>query len=299
MTRSAALALLGLAVSCRGGTSQAAVRFDGAQALRWVEYQVAAGPRIPNTPPHRAIGSWLEAELRQRADSVEVQTFTHVTGTGDTLRLRNLIARFRPGDPNRVLFFTHWDSKPQAPQDPDPARRSQPVPGANDGASGVAVLLGVADELKRTPPTVGVDLLFVDGEDYGTFEGTAPDNLLGSRYFATHLPAGYRPLYAVLLDMVGDKDQQFPQEGYSLERAPEIVERVWTAAEDLGLGRVFQPVRGMAIQDDHMPLLEAGIHAIDIIDFDYPAWHTTADTPDKVSARSLANVGRVVLSLVR
>jgi glutaminyl-peptide cyclotransferase len=173
------------------------------------------------------------------------------------------------------------------------------VPGANDGASGVAVLLEVADQLKRTPPTVGVDLLFVDGEDYGSFEGDFPDNLLGSRYFAAHLPVGYRPLYAVLLDMVGDRDQAFPQEGYSLERAPEIVDRVWMAAEELGLGRVFRPVRGMAIQDDHLPLLDAGIHAIDIIDFDYPPWHTTADTPDKVSATALANVGRVVLYLVR
>lgn len=298
MTRAATLVLLGLAASCRGGTSQAP-RFDGAQALRWVEYQVAAGPRIPNSAPHRAIGAWLEAELRRRADSVEVQTFTHVTAAGDTLRLRNLFARFRPADPNRVLFFAHWDSKPDASQDPDPAKRSLPVPGANDGASGVAVLLGVADELKRTPPTVGVDLLFVDGEDYGGFEGTAPDNLLGSRYFATHLPAGYRPLYAVLLDMVGDKDQAFPQEGYSVDRAPEIVDRVWTAAEELGLGRVFRPVRGIPISDDHIPLLEAGIHAIDIIDFDYPYWHTTADTPDKISAVSLANVGRVVLYLVR
>jgi glutaminyl-peptide cyclotransferase len=109
MTRSAALALLGLAVSCRGGTSQGTVRFDGAQALRWVEYQVAAGPRIPNTAPHRAIAAWIEAQLRRRADSVEVQAFTHVTEAGDTLQLRNLIGRFRPSDPNRVLFLAHWD----------------------------------------------------------------------------------------------------------------------------------------------------------------------------------------------
>jgi len=298
MIRSAALALLGLAVACRG-SSQAAPPFDGEQALRWVEHQVAAGPRIPGTAPHRAVGDWLLAELRRRADTVEVQTFTHVTASGDTLPLRNFIARFRPRERDRVLFLTHWDSKPHAEQDPDPAKRALPVPGANDGASGVAVLLGVADQLHRTPPSLGVDLLFVDGEDYGTFEGDAPDNLLGSRYFAAHLPPGYQPLYAVLLDMVGDRDQSFPQEGYSVERAPEVVERVWQTAEDIGLGRVFRPVQGIALTDDHIPLLLAGIHTADVIDFDYPAWHTTADTPDKVSAQSLANVGKVVIALVR
>jgi len=298
MMRSAALALLALPIACRG-SSQSAPPFDGEQALRWVQYQVAAGPRIPGTPPHRAVGDWLLAELRRRADTVEVQVFTHVTVTGDTLPLRNFIARFRPREHDRVLFLAHWDSKPHAEQDPDPAKRTLPVPGANDGASGVAVLLGVADQLKRTPPSVGVDLLFVDGEDYGSFQGDAPDNLLGSRYFATHLPPGYMPLYAVLLDMVGDSDQAFPEEGYSVERAPEVVERVWQTAEDIGLGRVFRPVQGIALTDDHIPLLQAGIHTADVIDFDYPPWHTTADTPDKVSARSLANVGKVVLALVR
>ena len=298
MMRSPVLALLSLALACRG-SSQAAPPFDGEQAFRWVEYQVAAGPRIPGTAAHRAIGDWLLAQLRQRADTVEVQAFTHVTEAGDTLPLRNFLARFRPGAGDRVLFLAHWDSKPHAEQDPDPAKRDLPVPGANDGASGVAVLLGVADQLKRTPPSLGVDLLFVDGEDYGRFEGDAPDNLLGSRFFATHLPSGYHPLYAVLLDMVGDRDQAFPQEGYSVENAPEVVDRVWQTAEDIGLGRVFRPVQGIALTDDHIPLLQAGIHAIDVIDFDFPWWHTTEDTPDKVSARSLANVGKVVLALVR
>lgn len=284
------------AAACRGGAQQAPP-FDGAQALRWVEHQVAAGPRIPNTPAHRAIGLWLEQELRARADSVEVQEFTHVTEAGDTLHLRNVLARFRPSDPSRVLFLSHWDSRPRADQEEDPSRRAQPVPGANDGASSTAVLLGVADALKRTPPSVGVDLLFVDGEDYGDFDG--PDVLLGSRYFARHLPAGYRPLYAVLFDMVGDRDQRFLQEEYSLQGAPEVVERVWTAAEEIGLSRVFRDQRTGGIVDDHVPLLEAGLRAIDVIDMDYPYWHTTADTPDKISARSLENVGKLALYLVR
>jgi Zn-dependent M28 family amino/carboxypeptidase len=113
------------------------------------------------------------------------------------------------------------------------------------------------------------------------------------------LPPGYRPLFAVVFDMVGDRDQQFEQEGYSLDGAPEVVERVWTTAEEIGLGRVFRPRRGISLTDDHIPLLRAGIHAIDVIDFDYPYWHTTSDTVDKVSAASLANVGRLALALVR
>lgn len=298
--RAAAGAALALAIGCRG-SSLASQQFDGRQALRWVEHQVAAGPRIPNTAAHRAIGDWLVAELRTRADSVEVQEFTHVAQAGDTLHLRNVIARFRPADPNRVLYVSHWDSRPRADQDPDQAKRLLPVPGANDGASSTAVLLGVADAFKRAPPSVGVDLVFVDGEDWGDFDG--PDVLLGSRHFARNLPAGYRPLFAVVWDMVGDRDQVFEQEGYSLDRAPEVVERVWTAAEDLGLRRVFRARRGGYVTDDHVPLLEAGLRAIDVIDLEYGPnnsyWHTTADTPDKLSAESLANVGRVALALVR
>ncbi len=303
MTRSGLLVLLALASACRGGSSQASQHFDGAQAMRWVEYQVAAGPRVPGTPGHLAIGAWIESEARRSADSVEVQAFDHVTTHGDTLHLRNIIVRFRPQDPGRVLYVTHWDTRPTADEDPDPARRGTPIPGANDGASGVAAMLGVIAELKRQPPTVGVDIVFVDGEDYGNFGNEAQDVLIGTKYFAQHLPAGYRPLFAVLWDMIGDRDQRFDQEGYSLDRAPEVVDRVWSTAEDIGLRRVFRPRRGIYITDDHIPLLEAGIRIIDVIDFDYGPnngyWHTTQDTPDKLSAESLANVGRLALALVR
>jgi glutaminyl-peptide cyclotransferase len=289
--------VVALGAACSGGSS-AAQQFDAAQAMRWVEYQVAAGPRVPGMPGHRAIAEWLERELRARADSVEIQAFSHVTVTGDTLSLRNIIARFRPGASDRVLYVTHWDTRPIADSDPDPAKRQTPIPGANDGASGTAMLLEVADVLKRYPPTVGVDLLFVDGEDYGSFDGAGADVLLGARYFSQHLPAGYRPLFAVLWDMVGDRDQQFYQEGNSLDRAPEVVERVWTTAEALHLGRFFRPERGLNITDDHIPLLEAGLRAIDVIDIDYPPHHTMADTPDKVSEASLEHVGRVALALL-
>ena len=300
MRRLAAAALAAFGFACHGSQSEAQ-RFDAAQAMSWVRYQVAAGPRVPGQPGHRLIGDWLERELRARAESVEVQAFTHVTVAGDTLAMRNIIARFRPTDPNRILYVTHWDTRPTAENEPDTTRRHEPIPGANDGGSGTALLLGVADALKKAPPSVGVDLLFVDGEDYGSFEADSlKDVLIGARYFAKHLPAGYRPLFAVLWDMVGGRDQQVYEEGYSLERAPEVVERVWSAAEELHLGAMFRPVNGGYITDDHVPLLEAGIRAIDVIGFEnYRQWHhTLEDTPDKLSESSLADVGRLALALL-
>lgn len=306
MRRVAGALLLGVA-ACRGGASEAQ-QFDGALAHRFVEHMVAAGPRVPNTPAHRAIGDWLVAELRQRADSVETTEWVHVTRRGDTLHLRNIMARFRPAEASRVLYVSHWDSRPRSDQDPDEAKRALPTPGANDGGSSTAMLLALADELKKRGPAVGVDLLFVDGEDWGFFEGDDdPDVLIGARYFARHLPAGYRPLFAVVWDMVGDNTQEFSREGHSLQNAPEVVDRVWAAARDLGLGRVFVNREAGAMTDDHLPLQQAGIRTIDVIDCcgyggtggNYPYWHTTLDTPDKVSVRSLANVGRVAVALVR
>jgi hypothetical protein len=294
------LPLLLAVAACQGRGGGRDIVFDGPQALGWVRRQVEAGPRVPNTPGHRTVGDWLERELRARADTVEVQAFTHVTAAGDTLQLRNFFARFRPAEPTRVLLLTHWDTRPTADNDPLPANRGRPVPGANDGASGTAVLLGVADRLRRAPPPpgVGVDLLFVDGEDYGDF-GAGQDVLLGSKHFVRNLPPGYRPLFAVLFDMVGDSDQVFLREQYSRDGAPEVVERVWRTAREIGLRRHFPERDTGYITDDHVPLLQAGIRAIDVIDMDYPAWHTTGDTVDKISARSLENVGRLALALIR
>ena len=277
--------------------------FDGEAALGYVREQVAFGPRIPNTEGHRRAGDWIQAHLAGTADSVEVQAFVHVTAAGDTLRLRNFLGRFRPELVERILLLAHWDTRPTADQSPNLGDRQRPVPGANDGASGVAVLLGVADVLAATPPSLGVDLLFADGEDYGTFAdpdgGIGPDVLLGSRHFAAALPADRFPLYAVLLDMVGDADLRIWQEGYSVARAPEVVTRVWNAARALGYGDVFEPTARYTVTDDHIPLLDRGIRAIDVIDFEYPPWHTVEDTPDKVSARSLKIVGDVMVALVR
>jgi Zn-dependent M28 family amino/carboxypeptidase len=288
----AGLALLG----CGAGSGRQ--EFDGEAALRYVESQVAFGPRVPNTEAHRRAGDWLEQQLRAKADSVEVQAFTHVTAAGDTLHLRNFIARFRPDAPERVLYVAHWDSRPRADQARNLGEQQLPVPGANDGGSGVAILLGVADALQRRPPAVGVDLLFVDGEDYGDF-GAGTDVLIGSRYYASTVDSTARPLFAVIWDMVGDRDPRFLQESHSVNRAPEVVDRVWSRARELGYGDVFRSTIGGPVTDDHLPLLDAGIRAIDVIDLDYAYWHTPEDTPDKVSARTLQIVGDVALNLIR
>ncbi len=286
-----------LTIGCSSG-GQATFQFNGDVALSYVEAQMNFGDRIPNTEGHRLTGDWILTHLRSRADSVETQAFTHVTADGDTLQLRNFIGRFRPDATERILLLAHWDTRPVADKESNLARRRLPTPGANDGASGVAILLGVADELQRAPPAYGVDLLFVDGEDYGNFS-TSTDVFIGSSYFVEHLPDGYQPLYAVLFDMVGDSDLRIPREGYSVDGAPEVVERVWRTARELGFGNIFRQEVGTWVTDDHIKLQEAGIRAIDVIDFDYPYHHTTDDTIDKVSARSLAIVGSVAMALVR
>jgi glutaminyl-peptide cyclotransferase len=292
------LGLLSVATACGAAGLLSRHEFDGRQAMQYVTRQMAFGPRIPNTDGARRCGDWIVDQLRATADSVEIQAFDHVTAQGDTLHLRNIIGHFRPGVGDRVLYLAHWDTRPHADRDPDPAKRNAPMPGADDGASEVAVLLGVADALKRRPPALGVDLVFVDGEDYGDFDADK-DVLIGSRYYAAHLAPSPRPLFAVLFDMVGDKDLEIRQEEISVARAPEVVERVWATARDLGYQRYFPEKMTGPITDDHVPLLDAGVHAVDVIDLDYPYWHTAEDTADKLSERSLQVVGDVAVALVR
>jgi Zn-dependent M28 family amino/carboxypeptidase len=272
--------------------------FDSASAFNYLKTQVAFGPRIPNTEAHRREAAWLDSLLRTRADTLIVQSWTHVTAGGDSLHLVNYVARFRPAATKRLLFLAHWDSRPTA-DSPSSTDSTKPVPGANDGASGVALLLGVADVLKRAPPAIGVDLLFDDGEDYGDFTKTPKDVLIGARYYAAHPAPGPQPLYAVLFDLVADKDLQIFQEGNSLVGAPEVVELVWDTAKELGYAGTFVATPKHTLIDDHIELQKVGIRAIDVVDFDYPSWHTKDDTIDKVSAASLQIVGDVAVALVR
>jgi Zn-dependent M28 family amino/carboxypeptidase len=273
--------------------------FNAARAMEYVRTQLEFGPRVPATEGHRRTGDWIAEQMRLRADTVIEQRFSHVTANGDSLPMRNILARIKPAATQRVLYVAHWDTRPVSDKASNPADRAVPVPGANDGASGVALLMAVADVLKMTPPTWGVDLLFVDGEDYGDFTA-GRDVLIGAKYFAQHPPApDYRPLFGVVWDMIGDASLGIYQEGHSVRRAPEIVSRVWQTAADLGYSSVFVPRVGESITDDHVPLLDAGLRVIDVIDIEFAAHHTPFDTIDKVSERSLQVVGDVAVKLLQ
>jgi Zn-dependent M28 family amino/carboxypeptidase len=283
--------------------------FNGDSAMSYIRQQLAFGPRVPGTEPARKTGDWIAAHLRRTADTVLEQRWTHTLANGAPLPMRNIFARFKPDAPKRILYVTHWDTRPHADMEAEADKRKLPIPGANDGASGVALLLAVSDALKKAPPTVGVDLLFVDGEDWGTFSPDT-DVLIGSTYFAQHLPSpGYQPLYGVLWDMIGDADLDIYQEVNSAQAAPEVVQKVWEEAKALGYEKYFIPEAKEAITDDHVPLIKAGLRVIDVIDIDYgprdPSGsvitsyhHTLEDTIDKVSEKSMKIVGDVALALL-
>jgi len=288
-----------LIASCERGGPRAG-KFDGELALGYAKAQLDFGTRIPGTPGAQRAGDWIIARMRERADTVIVQGWTQTLTDGRPLPLRNILARFRPDLPDRVLYLAHWDTRPISDGSADPAERKLPMPGANDGAAGIGLFVALGDALKKKPPAVGVDLLFVDGEDYGNFDANT-DVLMGSTYFASHLPSpSYRPIFGVLWDMIGDRDLQIKKEQMSVAQAPEVVSRVWDTAKDLGHDDVFvDQLTPFGITDDHVPLLKAGLRVIDVIDYDYPYHHRPSDTIDKISAKSLSIVGEVAEALLR
>jgi Zn-dependent M28 family amino/carboxypeptidase len=285
--------------ACRPTEPTVPSPFNGERALGYVRTFMDFGARVPGTDAHKRAGDWIVSEMRQRADTVIEQVWTHTTQAGVKLPLRNVLARFNPMAEERLLYVTHWDSRPVAEKSSTDSLRKLPTPGANDGGSGVGLFLALGDVLKATPPGIGVDLVFVDGEDYGTFTPDV-DVLLGSTYFASNLPsANYQVLFGIVFDMIGEVDLRIEQEGHSVNKAPEVVERVWRAAADMGYGNIFVPSAIYEITDDHVPLLNKGLRVIDVIDLDYRYHHTVDDTIDKVSARSLKAVGDVAWKLIQ
>jgi glutaminyl-peptide cyclotransferase len=279
--------------SCRH--QAVAASFDGKAAFAMLERQCAFGPRVPGTAAHDSCFAWLASRFRAMAPVVETDTFSYDSPElGREVRLMNLTARFRPKAKERILFGAHWDTRPWADRDPIPSRRDRPVLGANDGASGVAVLLEVARVLQKTGTPIGVDLALFDGEDLGTEEN--PNGWFrGSLRYVEQL-GDRRPLFVIVVDMVGKRDLNLTWEANSREQASNIVDLVWQEARELRI-RNFKSIPGPKVFDDHVPFLNAAIPAIDLIDFSFPEWHTTKDLPPLCSPESLEAVGTVLVSL--
>lgn len=270
--------------------------FNGDSAWNYLIAQCDFGPRNPGSTGARACQDYLEKELRKHADSVALQPFTHYDARlKTTFYMNNIIADFAVSEGPIVVLCAHWDTRPRADMDPNPANRNTPILGANDGASGVAALLEMARLFSIDPPPVPVQIIFFDGEDYGR-SGENWDYLLGSKYFAQTIdPADYR--YAVLLDLMGDEDLELKREYNSYKFARELQDKIWNIARKIGslqfTNRMTSP-----IIDDHLSFIEVGIPAVDIIDFEYIYWHTIEDTPEHCSQESLEAVGRVIIELI-
>jgi hypothetical protein len=285
-----------LALGCGGRVTPPV--FDGARALQYLQNQTAFGPRVPGSPASTQCLDYLVHHFIPLTKQLDTQSFSFQDPySGRRIPLVNVVARFRGletgTDP--ILLVAHWDSRPRTDYPTDQSRAADPILGANDGASGVAVLMELANLLAEQPPACDVLLLLVDGEDWGK-EGQMDYYLLGSKHFAAQGIRGhYR--FGIVIDLVGDKEQQIYREGFSDEFYKPYNDMIWHTARELGIASFCDSVK-YTITDDHLPISAAGVPTVDIIDFDYPSWHTDQDTPDKCSAESLSNVGRVLAEIV-
>ncbi len=276
--------------------------FSSEKAFAYVEKQLSFGPRVPNTGSHQACANWLMEEFTAHGAKVISQAALVTAHDGKQLSLQNIIATFQPEKKQRIMLSAHWDTRPYADQDDE--RQNEPILGANDGGSGVAILLEIARHLGETNPHLGVDLFLWDGEDYGVPDAT-DSYCLGSQHWARnkHIP-NYQAIYGINLDMVGAQNAFFPKEGQSLRYAPSVVERVWDTAARLGYGNYFSMIASEGIIDDHLYLNTlAGIPYIDIIDQPngkgfFPAWHTHDDDIDVISQETLKAVGQTLLEVI-
>ncbi|MBO5864704.1 MAG: M28 family peptidase [Bacteroidaceae bacterium] len=288
--------------------------FDADSAYSFVARQVAFGPRVPGTSTHRKCGDYLVDKLRSYGADVITQEVDLKAYNGDVLKARNIIAQFQPGKQERVMLCAHWDTRPWADSDPDKANHYKPILGANDGGSGVGVLLEVARQLSMNPTGVGVDIILFDAEDYGLHENDVEKYssvknswALGSQYWS-YFPhvSGYSPRYGILLDIVGAPGSVFHQEYYSIYFAPGVVRKVWQWAKKAGYSSYFVNEEGGAITDDHVYVnTTAGIPCIDIINYDPESpngfgahHHTVKDDMDWIDASTLKAVGQTVLTVI-
>jgi len=271
-------------------------RFDQERAFQRLRDLCAFGPRNHGSEGKIKAENWIQQSLRDAGAEVTLHNFTYTPKGGtEPASFRNIVARINPKQTRRVTIATHYDTRSTADKDPDQSRSNEPIIGANDGGSGVAVLLEMAALWRDQPPPVGVDLIFFDGEDFGRTEDLE-DYFLGSKAWVRDFP-DYRPEWGAVLDMVGDTDFGIRKERDSLARAPAVVEKIWSAAARVG-ARDIVDKRGGLVYDDHTPFLDKGVPVVLLIDFTYRWFHTTADTPDKCSPASLGQTGRTVMEAV-
>ena len=288
------------------------VVFNADSAYHFAQKQCDFGPRIPGSAANKSCGEYILAEFARFGLTTSVQATTVTGWDGTKLPCRNLIAQYRPEAKERIVLAAHYDSRPWSDQDADSTKHRQPVMAADDGASGVAVMLEVARNLQQLNPAIGIDFVCFDVEDYGA-PYWAPESArndentfcLGSQYWSAQAAAqNYRPRFGILLDMVGGSGNQFRFEGYSLKYAQSVAVRLWDAARYAGAESCFIPDNGGFITDDHLPMNTiAGIPTVDVIayspDGGFPAhWHTTHDTMDKLDTATLRAVGQSLLQLL-
>lgn len=285
--------------------------FDTDSAYAYTGKQVSFGPRVPNTEAHKKCSDYLINELKRHGAEVFVQEAILTAWDGTKLEARNIIGSYNPENKKRILLFAHWDSRPYADEDANPDNHNKHIDGADDGASGVGVLLEIARQIHLKAPAAGIDIIFFDAEDYGkpAFSNKYVEDsfCLGSQFWAKnpHIK-NYRADFGILLDMVGAKNATFYKEGYSMQYAAPVVEKVWSAARNLGFGKYFINTSTGPITDDHIYVHKGrNIPCIDIINLDQSSkngfghyWHTVNDTMDNIDKETLNAVGQTVLEVI-
>lgn len=307
-------------VSCNTGRSKTmktepvevikAPEFNADSAYLYIQKQVDFGPRVPNTEGHVACGNYLAGKLEEYGAKVTNQQVELTAYDGTILKARNIIGAYKPETKKRVALFAHWDTRPWADNDDDEKNHHTPILGANDGASGVGVLLEIARQIQQKEPEIGIDIIFFDAEDYGTpqfYEGKHEEEswCLGSQYWS-HAPhvQGYNARFGILLDMVGGKGATFYKEAYSRKFAPSVVNKVWKKAKEIGYGNYFIPEDGGGVTDDHLFVNRiARIPTIDIVPSDEEYgfgsfWHTVDDTMEVIDKSTLKAVGQTVMEVI-
>lgn len=286
--------------------------FNADSAYRFVERQVAYGPRVPGSTAHSECGDYLAAKLAAFGAQVVEQRADVTHYDGRSLPIRNIIGRYNPESKKRILLFAHWDSRPFADEEAGEERQRQPITGADDGASGVGVLLEIARQLQQQPVTVGVDIIFFDLEDWGqpSFNTRQVEGdwwCVGSRYWSENPHVeDYKADYGILFDMVGSANATFLREDYSAEYAPGVVEKVWSTAHKLGYGNYFPSQRGGYITDDHLPVnRQHRAPSIDIINLKRDSqtgfaahWHTLTDDMRHIDRNTLKAAGQTVMEVI-